>query len=154
MDNRASIVSAYYINGEFFSNSVKTLGDHMELDAEGRPTKLAAVPMYFLASHAAELFLKAALIRRGATEADVRKVGHKLGVLLRRLEDSNVVIGANTVSVVTGLAPHHQSHKLRYDILVDFAIGTYWPALDAVIDALRELRMLAYGIEQRCITLV
>ena len=45
-----------------------------EVDGHGRPTKLTAIPMYgFFASQAAELLsLKAALLKRGFAETDLR----------------------------------------------------------------------------------
>jgi len=76
MNDDIPLAAAYYINGSNFRLSAEKLMEGLELDASGRPTKLTAVPLYFLASHAAELFLKAALLKRGFAEAKLKKHDH------------------------------------------------------------------------------
>ena len=46
----------YRVTGVPFWESAKALNAGIELDDRGVPAKLTALPMYFLASHAAELF--------------------------------------------------------------------------------------------------
>ena len=66
MQDATPLAVAYYMNGINFRMSAENLRSELQLDKDGRPTKLTAVPLYFLASHAAELFLKAALLKRNS----------------------------------------------------------------------------------------
>ncbi len=116
--------------------------DGLELDGAGRPTRLTAIPMYFLASHGAELFLKAALLKRGFAEADLKKHDHRhnLDALLQNV----------TNTVIHGLSEQHKTHQLRYTVLVDDGRKTYWPPPSLVFAALDELlgpyRISTHGI--------
>lgn len=86
MNDNIPLAVAYYTNGVNFRMSAERLREGLELDGSGRPAKLTAIPLYFLASHAAELFLKAALLKRGFLEADLRKYDyrHNLEALLQQ----------------------------------------------------------------------
>jgi len=144
MTEPVSLAIAYYLNGTGFRMSAEKLSQELELDGDGRPKKLAAIPMYFLASHAAELFLKAALLKRGFAEADLRKYDyrHDLEALLQELQDKQVPISGDTVAVVCGLSAQHKNHQLRYTVLVDDGTKTYWPPIRLVFAALDELLLL------------
>ena len=85
MNDNISLGVAYYLNGSNFQESAEKLMHGLELDSSGRPTKLTAIPMYFLASHAAELFLQPALLKSGFAEADLKKFDyrHNLAALWR-----------------------------------------------------------------------
>jgi len=67
-----------------FRQSAEQLLPTLDRDDEGTPTKLTAVPYYFLVSHAIELFLKSALLKRGYKPKDLKKfqVRHNLAELL------------------------------------------------------------------------
>ena len=80
-------VSRYRLLGVAFQGSARNLCECIEVDIHDRPTKLTAIPMYYLASHSAELFLKAALLKRGVAEDELRKFDyrHNLSSLLDRL---------------------------------------------------------------------
>jgi hypothetical protein len=56
MTDDLPLAVAYYMNGVNFRLSAEKLSRDLEVDAAGRPTRLTAIPMYFLASQAAELF--------------------------------------------------------------------------------------------------
>ena len=88
MKDNIPLAVAYYTNGVNFRMSAERLREGIGLDDAGRPKKLTAIPLYFLASHAAELFLKAALLKRGFAEADLRKYDyrHNLAALLQELQ--------------------------------------------------------------------
>jgi hypothetical protein len=135
---------AYYMNGDNFRASAEKLAENLELDSMGRPTKLTAVPLYFLASHAAELFLKAALLKRGFAEADLKKLDyrHNLAKLLQEIQSKGVPVSGDTVAVIQGLSEQHKVHQLRYTVLVDDGKKTYWPPLTLVFQALDELLLL------------
>jgi len=71
----------------------------MELDERGVPISITAVPFYFLTSHATDLFLKAALLKRGIEEESLRKFDyrHNLTSLLIELQATGVSISEKTV---------------------------------------------------------
>lgn len=142
MDN-IHLAVAYYTNGANFRASAERLADGLELDATGRPTRLTAVPLYFLASHAAELFLKAALLKRGYADELLREYDyrHNLTALLSEVQAKGVAVTPETVEVITGLSEQHRRHQLRYTLLIDGA-RTYFPPLMLVFSALDELLML------------
>jgi hypothetical protein len=60
--------SIYRLTGMNFWQSAKQLSEKIEVDDRGVPTKLTALPFYFLVSHATELLLKSALLKRGFSE--------------------------------------------------------------------------------------
>ncbi|MCC6140613.1 MAG: hypothetical protein IT389_08360 [Nitrospira sp.] len=57
--------SVYRLTAVNFRLSAEVLAPNLELRDDGSPAKLTAIPFYFLASHAIELFLKSALLKRG-----------------------------------------------------------------------------------------
>lgn len=144
MTDNIPLAFSYYMNGINFRTSAEKLLDGLELDVAGRPTKLTAVPLYYLASHAAELFLKAALLKRGLTEKDLKKNNsqHNLTLLLREVQGKNVPVTVDTVAVVQGLSEQHKTHQLRYTFLLDDGAKTYWPPVSLVFAALDELLLL------------
>lgn len=141
MTDNIALASAYRLNGVNFRTSAEALARQLELDRDGRPTSLTAIPMYFLASQSAELFLKAALLKRGFAEPDLRAhhLRHDLDALLQALEQMQVAVTADTAAVVHGLSEQHKTHQLRYSVLVDDGAKTYWPPLPLVFAALDEL---------------
>ena len=144
MNDNTPLAVAYYMNGTNFRMSAEKLMDSLELDDAGRPTKLTTVPLYFLASHAAELFLKAALLKRGFAEVNLKKHDHRhnLAALLQEIQSKGVPVTGDTVAVVQGLSEQHKTHQLRYTVLVDDGTETYWPPLSLVFAALDELLLL------------
>ena len=144
MNDNIPLAVAYYTNGSIFRLSAEKLAEGLALDAVGRPTTLTAIPLYLLASHAAELFLKAALLKRGFTEASLKKYSyrHNLAALLRELQEKGVPVTSDTVAVVQGLSDQHENHQLRYTVLVDDGSKTYWPPPALVFVALDELLLL------------
>jgi hypothetical protein len=143
MNENTSLAVAYYLNGVGFQASAEQLRTDIELDNKGYPTKLTAIPLYFLASHAAELFLKAALLKRGFDESQLKKFDyrHNLEGLLLELLNKGVPVTDETKAIVNGLSEQHKKHALRYTVLVDDGEKTYWPPLYLVFSALDELLM-------------
>jgi hypothetical protein len=139
-----SLAVAYYLNGANFRASAERLTEGLTLDRKGRPTSVAAVPLFFLASHAAELFLKAALLKRGVDASSLKAYDfrHNLGALLAALQRLDVPVTAETTALVAGLSRQHEKHQLRYTVMVDDGETTYWPPLANVFAALDELLML------------
>ena len=144
MQDATPLAVAYYMNGINFRMSAENLRSQLQLDKDGRPTKLTAVPLYFLASHAAELFLKAALLKRGFPESELRKFDyrHNLGALLAEVVGKGLPVSKDTAAVVNGLCEQHRSHQLRYTVLLDDGKKTYWPPLPLLFSALEELVLL------------
>jgi hypothetical protein len=66
------LASTYRLNAVNFRASAE-VASTLVLDVQGRPTSLLALPFYFLISHAAELLLKAALLKRGVSEAELKE---------------------------------------------------------------------------------
>ena len=135
---------AYYINGTGFRMSAERLMDGLELRADGSAAKLTAIPLFFLASHAAELFLKAALIKRGFPPEKLKKFDyrHNLSALLLELKNMGVPVTDETSAVVNRLSQQHTNHQLRYTVLLDDGKKTYWPPLSLVFAMLDELLLL------------
>ena len=77
-----------------FWESAKIVAASLETKSGGTPAKVTAIPFYFLASHAAELLLKSALLKRGFPETDLRKFDyrHNLDSLLRQLREKGVFV--------------------------------------------------------------
>lgn len=77
----------------------------LEMRADGTPTKMTAIPFYFLVSHAAELLLKAALLKRGFSEDALRKREnrHSLSSLLNELQNRRVSVTPGTVRLIDAL---------------------------------------------------
>jgi hypothetical protein len=144
MQDNIPLAVAYYLNGVNFRMSVEKLRCTLDLDSDGRPTKLTAIPLYFLASHSAELFLKAALFKRGFNESDLKKYDyrHNLNSLLSALQNKGVSVTDETVATIQGLSKQHKNHALRYTVLVDDGAKTYWPPLSLVFSMLDELLLL------------
>ena len=144
MSDNILLAFAYYMNGINFRASAERLATDLELDSLGCPKALTAIPLFFLASHAAELFLKAALLKRGVSSTDLKKFEyrHNLSELLKLLQAKNVSVSAETVALVNGLSRQHADHSLRYSVLVDKGKKTYWPPLVLVFLALDELLSL------------
>ncbi|SOD22547.1 hypothetical protein [Nitrosomonas ureae] len=144
MSDNVALAVAYYTNGVNFRVSAERLASDLELDNLGRPTKLTAIPLFFLASHAAELFLKAALLKRGVSSSDLKKFEyrHNLSALLQLLQLKNIFVSAETIELVNGLSEQHAEHALRYTVLFDDGKKTYWPPIALVFSALEELLLL------------
>jgi len=152
MSENIPVAVAYYLNGANFRASAEKLMAGLEFDDTGRPATLMAIPLYFLASHAAELFLKAALLKRGTSMSELRgfEYRHNLSALMELLLRKGVSISSDSIAVITGLSAQHADHSLRYAVLVDDGKSTYWPPCASVFEALDELLLLTRvrGMEQ------
>jgi len=143
-DDSIYLASIYRLTGVNFWESAKTLSTTFETNCNGVPTSLKAIPFYLLISHAVELFLKSALLKRGFQESDLKKYnyGHNLDALLAELQKKGVSVTDVTVAVINGLHNQHQKHALRYTALVDDGEKTYMPPPPLVFAVLEELLLL------------
>ncbi len=138
------LASIYRLTAVNFWESAKTVSATLELNSDGTPVKATAIPFYFLISHAAELLLKSALLKRGFKEEDLKKYDyrHNLDALLEELQTQGVAVTSDTVSLIHGLHSQHQNHALRYTALVDDGQKTYMPPVHVVFSMLEELLLL------------
>jgi hypothetical protein len=125
------LASVYRIHGVTFWESAKTLSEKIGVDDVGVPKRVTAIPFYFLASHAAELLLKSALLKRGFSEHELKQFSyrHSLQGLLDALQKKGVSVTPATTAIVSGLHDQHSTHALRYTSLVDDGQSTYMMAI-------------------------
>jgi hypothetical protein len=140
----AYIASVYRLTAVNFWESAKILSASLETKSDGTPAKLTAIPFYFLVSHAAELLLKSALLKRGFHEVDLKKFDyrHNLDALLEELRKQGVSVTPDTIQLINGLHLQHQNHALRYTALVDDGQRTYMPPPHLLFSMLEELLLL------------
>lgn len=129
MTDNIYLASIYRLTAVNFWESAKILSATIELKNDGTPAKLTAIPFYFLISHAVELLLKSALLKRGFQEGDLRKYDyrHNPDALLKELQARGASVTPDTVNLINGLHAQHQNHALRYTALVDDGQKTYMP---------------------------
>ena len=116
---------------------------YRELSARGEalPGNARAIPFYFLMSHAIELLLKAALLKRGTDAAALKKqqLGHRLDTLLDLLVDQQVAVSEESYTLVTRLGEQHAKHVLHYSAFEDDGETTFTPEPSLVFAAYDEL---------------
>ncbi len=136
--------SIFRLTGSNFRLAAETLVATLETEADGTPAKLTAIPFYFVASRAAELLLKSALLKRGFEEGELKQYDyrHSLNTLLAALQEKDVLVTPKTVSLINGLHHQHQTHALRYTALVEDGQPTYMPPPPLVFEMLDELLLL------------
>lgn len=140
MTDSIALASVYRLQAVNFRLSAEKLSAIMETKDDGSPAKLTAIPIYFLVSHAVELFLKSALLKRGFTENDLKKYDyrHNLNSLLVALQEKGVSVTSDAVGMINGLHSQHQTHALRYNVIVN----PYMPPPFLVFTVLDELLLL------------
>lgn len=145
------LASVYRLTAVNFRLAAETLAASMGTKGDDSPAKLTAIPFYFVASHAAELFLKSALLKRGLSENDLKKYDfrHNLKGLLEALQGKGVSLTADTVCLIDGLHSQHLRHALRYSALVADGQTAYMPPPSLVLVMLDELLLLTRISTQR-----
>ena len=144
MNNSVYLATVYRLTAVNFRLAAENLAATMETKGDGTPAKVTAIPFYFLASHAAELFLKSALLKRGFEESDLKQYDyrHNLNALLAAVQSKGVSVSQDTITLINGLHRQHQTHALRYTALVDDNQATYMPPASLVFRMLDELLLL------------
>src|SRR5580658_9519128 len=99
MTDGTYMASIYRLEAMAFRDGARRLNNSFEAEGqtlEGLEGNRMALPFYYLVSHAAELFLKAALFKRGLTDDDLRKyaVRHSLRALREALQSKGLSISA------------------------------------------------------------
>jgi hypothetical protein len=107
--------ATYLIQAGAFRSCINTLFEEMDKTPEGMPANLACLPAYYLASHAMELLLKAALLKRGTSLKQLKgpDVRHNLKKLADLLS-VHVIITDTTLRLIGALTQQHKQHFLRY----------------------------------------
>jgi len=147
MDNSASnnneLASIYRLTATSFRLSAQLLEKSFGEKDEEMPRNYRSTPFYYLISHASELLLKAALLKRGVTPQQLRNADlrHNLQALLERLESQGVAISPSTKAIVRNLSGQHKEHDLRYTALLDNGKRTYTPKPVEVYRMLDDLLM-------------
>ena len=142
MRDNISAAVACYSNGVVFRKSADILARETETDESGKPkAPLLSIPYYVLVSHAAELFLKAALLKRGFEEEELRKYGygHDLLALLRKVQEKGIVLSDRTIGTLSGLHQQHKDHTLRYAKFMGDMKLVYFPPFPDISSMLDEL---------------
>jgi hypothetical protein len=142
MDNIV-LASTYRLTAANFRLSAEVLYEKFLERGETLPNNIRAIPFYFLVSHAAELLLKCALLKRGISQAQLKQyeLGHNLDSLLKCLMDLGVSISPEAVALVTRLSTDHKKHALRYTALLDDGEPTFTPEPVDLFKVLDELLM-------------
>lgn len=140
MSDNVVFASIYRQTATSFRMSAELLESNF---GEEMPRNHRAMPFYYLISHACELLLKAALLKRCITPQRLQKADlrHNLQALLKELESQEVSISPNSKAIVTGLSRQHKEHDLRYTALLDNGKLTYTPEPVDVYIMLDELLM-------------
>ena len=143
-NDEINLAVCYRLLAVNFQLSATILSENLEWKADGTPAKLTAIPFYFMISHAAELFLKSALLKRGFTGKELKKFDyrHNLKGLLQALCLKGVTITVNTAKIIEGLHSQHQTHALRYTVFIDEGKKTFCPSFGWCFEALDELLLL------------
>jgi len=107
------------------------------------PRNYLSIPFYFIVSHSIELLLKSALLKRGVSPSELKRLDHRhnLATLLQKVEDNDVPISKLTKRIVNALSDQHKSHALRYMVFLDDGVPTFTPEPDDIYTALDELLM-------------
>jgi len=137
------LASIYRLTAASFRLSAALLERSFGEKAEEMPHNYRSTPFYYLISHASELLLKAALLKRGVTPQQLRKADlrHSLQALLEQLESQGVTISSSSKAIVRCLSGQHKDHDLRYTALLDDGKPTYTPEPIDVYNMLDELLM-------------
>ncbi len=135
------IASTYRLAAVSFWQSAKILYENRILTKGGHTSLTTVSPFYYLVSHACELFLKSALLKRGVTESDLKRqnVRHSLENLLKILESKDVDVSDTTKLVLLSLNGAHEKHDLRYNLLV--SCNAFRLEASDIYSALEELLM-------------
>ena len=141
--NNIELASVYRLSATSFRNSAEILERQFKEKREGMPFNIRSMPFYYLLSHACELLLKSALLKRDFSPEQLRQysVRHNLVGLANALSAKDIKLSERNMVVLRGLSRQHQSHDLRYTALLDDGKPTYTPEPKDVYDLLDELLM-------------
>ena len=143
MTDSVAMASWYRMTAVVFMENAKIL--HGVFADKGEPLvgNRMAVPFYYLVSHAAELFLKCALLKRGLSPIALKSstLRHSLENLLRELLKKGVPISEQSSQLLLCLSHQHEKHALRYTVFIANSGPTFTPEPQELFLMLDELMM-------------
>jgi HEPN domain-containing protein len=134
-----AVASIYRLTATNFRMSANVLLKDFQSRNEKLPGNIRAIPFYYLVSHAAELLLKCALVKRGHAYHEVK--AHDLSALLEKLTAMRVPITEKSLNLIMRLARQHREHDLRYTALLDDGKPVFTPEPEDLFETLDELLM-------------
>jgi hypothetical protein len=142
-NSNIELASIYRMTATSFRLSGEVIQTSFSEKAEEMPQNYRSIPFYYLISHARELLLKSALLKRGFTSDRLRKsdLRHNLRSLLESLESQGVKMSPDSTAIIRGLSSQHKDHELRYTALLDNGKPTYTPEPSDVYSMLDELTL-------------
>lgn len=140
IEDNIYLASTYRMMATYFQMSAKTLHEKFNSENKSVMGNLQSIPFYYLLSHACELLLKCALLKRGFGEKDLKKVDvrHNLCNLLTKLEGKGIFISSESKKILVLLNDQHNTHLLRYKVLIE---GAKTPSPELIYKLLDELLM-------------
>lgn len=143
-DDNIVVASNYRMIAGVYERSAKILAKSEDWNDQGQPSKLLTpIPIYQLCSHAAELYLKASLLKRGYSEKEMKKFDyrHNLQALLNLLIEKEIPISNRVKDTVASLSEQHQNHILRYSKIENgfVTVALHMPPIEEVFESLGEL---------------
>lgn len=140
-DNIATAVDCILV-ATSFRKSAEVLDVHNQNPAGIKSRGMLFLPaFYYLVSHSSELFLKAALLKRGVPEESLKKssIRHNLVKLCDLLGDNGKNLTQSTKNILKALNMGHTTHYFRYRILIKTPV--YEIPTQEIFNALEELLM-------------
>lgn len=152
MTDNVAMAGWYRMTGVVFMENARILAREFENKGESTVGNPMGVPFYYLVSHAAELFLKCALLKRGFSPNDLKSsaLRHSLENLLRELLKKGVPISEPSSQLLLKLNHRHETHALRYTVFTDDGEPTFTPEPEDLLSMLDELmlagRIATHGV--------
>jgi hypothetical protein len=145
------LASVYRLTATNYRSSAVMLAEAYQRRGEVICRNIRTIPFYYLMSHAIELLLKCALLKRGFGADELRRypLGHDLRGLLEKLDGLGIQLSDSAAGVIRAIGPQHLRHGLRYTALLDDGQATYTPEPAVLFDVYDELllggRISAHG---------
>jgi hypothetical protein len=141
MPKQPESATTYILSAQIFMDCALRLAKSFADDKLEITNASQAAPLYYLVSHAAELFLKALVVSYDLPIE--REYNHDLVALLRELEAIEVNVTAASRNVLEELSPEHRRHLLRYDAFFVGSEGGFQSNEQQLFIMLAELKRLA-----------
>jgi len=136
--------AAYYrMTAVVYWENAKMLQEAFERKGQKVRGNRMAVPYYLLISHAMELLLKCALLKRQTSPKDLKKfeLRHNLKSLLDAVEALHIPITARTREIVHVMSSQHSNHVFRYTVFFEEGGPVFVPEPVDLNGVLEELLM-------------
>lgn len=120
--------------------------NELESKDQKLPLNVRAIPFYYLSSHAIELLLKCALLKRNIEPGNT----HNLEKLLDNLISLKVPVTDEAIFLIKELGNQHRKHILRYSALLPDGDPVFTPEPSIILALMDELllagRISTYGL--------